>query len=60
MVLPRTIYGFARPRAPPPVRAFAGLPGILAESPYLIAKALDRAEQGMEFADALNLGAATR
>ena len=52
--LPRTIYGLARPRAPTPVRAFAGLPGILAESPHFIAKALDRAEQGMEFADALS------
>ncbi len=41
-------------------RAFAGLLGASLESPSLIAKALDRMENGMGFADALHLGTAAR
>lgn len=38
-------------------RAFAGLPQVTIENPSLLADALDRTEGGMDFADALHLGA---
>ena len=40
------------------LRAFAGLPQVRVENADLLAEALDRAEAGMDFADALHLGAA--
>jgi predicted nucleic acid-binding protein len=40
------------------LRAFAGLPGVTVENPTLLADALDRTDAGMDFADALHLGAA--
>ena len=40
------------------LRNFAGLPGVILEHPERTAEALDRAESGMDFADALHLGAA--
>ena len=42
------------------LRAFAGLPGFAFENPGRLAEALDRAEAGMDFADAPHLGAAAR
>ena len=42
------------------LRAFAGLPEVSVEKPALLAEALDRAENGMDFADALHLGASGR
>ena len=56
----RGAYGFSRIEVAAALRAFAGLPGVSVENPDLMAKALDRAEQGMDFADALHLGAAAR
>lgn len=56
----RSDYGFAREDVTTALRAFAGLPGVLVESPDLAAEALDRAEPGMEFADSLHLGAVAR
>ncbi len=56
----RSVYGFAGEEVAAALRAFGGLPGVSAESPGLLAAALDRAEQGMDFADALHLGAAAR
>ncbi len=56
----RSVYGFSSAEVAQALRAFAGLPGVSAESPTLIAEALDRAERGMDFADALHLGAAAR
>ena len=56
----RGAYGFSRIEVAAALRAFAGLPGVSVENPDLIAQALDRAEQGMDFADALHLGAAAR
>lgn len=38
------------------LRAFGGLPGVTIEDAALVAEALDRAENGMNFADALHLG----
>ena len=56
----RSVYGFEGKRVAAALRAFAGLPGFSTESPALLAEALDRAERGMDFADALHLGAAAR
>ena len=56
----RGVYGFAREEVAEALRAFSGLPGVSVESPALLAEALDRAEKGMDFADALHLAAAAR
>ena len=56
----RSAYGFAGTQVAQAIRDFAGLPGVSVESPTLLAEALVRAEQGMDFADALHLGAASR
>ena len=54
----RSVYGFAAKEVAAALRAFAGLPGVSVENPSLLAGALARAEAGMDFADALHLGAA--
>lgn len=54
----RSVYGHAGPQVASALRAFAGLPGVSVEAPERLATALDRAEAGMDFADALHLGAA--
>jgi predicted nucleic-acid-binding protein len=51
-------YGFTAARLVRALRDFAGLPGVALEDPQLAARALDWAEQGLDFADALHLGAA--
>ena len=56
----RSVYGFAGREVAAALRAFSSLPGILPENPSLLAEALDHAEKGMDFADALHLGAAAR
>ena len=54
----RSVYGFGSGEVVAALRAFAGLPTVLVESPVLLAEALERADLGMDFADALHLGAA--
>jgi predicted nucleic-acid-binding protein len=54
----RSGYGFATERIVQALRDFAGLPGVTLEDPLLVARALDWAEQGLDFADALHLGRA--
>ena len=54
----RSGYGFPTARLLRALRDFAGLPGVTLEDPRLAAMALDWAEQGLDFADALHLGAA--
>ena len=54
----RSVYGFSGNDVALALRAFAGLPAIEVESPALLAEVLDRMEKGMDFADALHLGAA--
>ncbi len=56
----RSVYGCAPEDVAAALRAFVGLPGVAVENPSLLAEALDRAEVGMDFADALHLGAAAR
>lgn len=53
----RSVYGFAGEEVAVALRAFSGLPSVAVEDPALLAVALDRAEKGMDFADALHLGA---
>ena len=54
----RSVYGFDRREVMAALRGFAGLPGVSVEAPSLLAEALAHAEAGMDFADALHLGAA--
>ncbi len=54
----RGVYGLASKQIIPALRAFAGLPGVSVEDAGLVARALDWAEAGMDFADALHLAAA--
>ena len=56
----RSVYGFSAIEVAQALRDFAGLPGVSVENPLLLAEALLRAEQGMDFADALHLGAAAQ
>lgn len=53
----RSRYGFRRAESAAALRAFAGLPRVTAEDPARVEKALDWAERGMDFADALHLAA---
>ena len=55
----RGVYELPPERIIPALRALAGLPGVSVEDAALVAKALDWAETGMDFADALHLAAAT-
>lgn len=52
----RSAYGYAVKDGVNALRAFGGLPGVTVEDAGLVAEALDRAESGMDFADALLLG----
>ncbi len=54
----RSVYGLSGEDVAAALKAFSGLPGVTVESPSLLREALDRAEKGMDFADALHLGAA--
>ena len=54
----RSVYGFGSQEVVAALRAFAGLPTVSVESPVLLAEALERVDLGMDFADALHLGAA--
>ena len=56
----RSVYGFTAPEVAVALRALAGLPGVAVENPVLLGQALDRTARGMDFADALHLGAAAR
>ncbi len=54
----RSVYGFFADEVAAALRAFSGLPGVSVENPALLLEALDLTERGMDFADALHLGAA--
>ena len=54
----RSVYGFARKDVTGALRAFAGLRTVELEDPDRVIRALDNADKGMDFADALHLGAA--
>jgi predicted nucleic acid-binding protein len=54
----RSAYSFDSAQVCAALRAFAGLPRVSLEDPALVATALDRTAQGLDFADALHLGRA--
>lgn len=56
----RSAYGFARVDVLGALQAFAGLPNVTLENPDLVINALGWASGGMDFADALHLGAAAQ
>jgi predicted nucleic-acid-binding protein len=52
----RSTYGYRPADVARALRAFAGLPTVTIEDAPIVAAALDLAEKGMDFADALHLG----
>jgi len=52
----RSVYGYSSADVARALRAFGGLPTVTIEDGDIVAEALDRAENGMDFADALHLG----
>ena len=54
----RGVYDLPSEQIIPALRALAGLPGVSIEDAELVAKAMDWAEAGMDFADALHLATA--
>lgn len=54
----RSLYGYSPHGVTSALRAFFGIPTVSVENPELMAQALDLAEQGFDFADALHLAAA--
>jgi predicted nucleic-acid-binding protein len=54
----RRLYGFGPSQTAAAFRELAGLPGVTLEAPGVVAQALDWMQGGMDFADALHLGAA--
>ena len=54
----RGVYDLPSKQIIPALRFFAGLPDVSVEDAGLVAKAMDWAEAGMDFADALHLAAA--
>jgi predicted nucleic acid-binding protein len=54
----RSVYHYTPARIAVALRQFAGLPRVALENAALAAQALDWVERGMDFADALYLGAA--
>ena len=55
----RSAYGFRPADVARALRAFAGLPTVTVEDGTAVAAALDLAEKGMDFADALHIGRTT-
>lgn len=55
----RSAYGFDAKRVCKALRGFGGLPNIVLEDSGLIAFALDRMDDGLDFADSLHLGRAS-
>ncbi|QND49654.1 type II toxin-antitoxin system VapC family toxin [Rhizobium lusitanum] len=52
----RSAYGFRPTDVAGALRAFGGLPTVTVEDAALVAAALELAEKGLDFADALHLG----
>lgn len=52
----RSAYGYSSAEVARALRAFGGLPTVTIEDGDIVAEGLDRAENGMDFADALHLG----
>ena len=54
----RGVYAMPASKVIPTLRALAGLPSVSVEDASMVARAMDWAEEGMDFADALHLAAA--
>src|SRR5687768_230274 len=54
----RSVYGYSATEVCEALRAFAGLPRVSVEDLAIVVRALDLAESGVGFADALHLAAA--
>ncbi len=54
----RSVYEMPQDRVISAIRGLAGLPGVTIEDAEMVATALDWAEAGMDFADAVHLAAA--
>jgi predicted nucleic-acid-binding protein len=54
----RSAYRLPAPDIASALRAFGGLPTVSFDDALMVAEALDRAERGMDFADALHFGKA--
>ena len=54
----RGVYGFAPPQVIAALRGFVGLEHVVVDNPATAAIALDWAERGLDFADALHLAVA--
>jgi predicted nucleic acid-binding protein len=54
----RSAYDFPKNPVIAALRAFAGLPRVKLEAPHHAARAMDRADAGMDFADALHQASA--
>jgi len=55
----RSAYALPTPDIARALRAFGGLPSVTFDDALTVAEALDRAERGIDFADALHLGKAS-
>ena len=55
----RSVYGHSTGQIVVALRAFAGLPNVTIESAGVVSQALDWAERGIEYADALHVAKAT-
>lgn len=55
----RSVFGFRPAEIAKALRRFAGLPTVEVEAPALVARAIDLAVKGMDFADALHILRAT-
>ena len=54
----RAVFGFSAAQVLSALRGFAGLPTVRLEAAGAVAQAIDWAERGLDFADALHLAAA--
>ena len=54
----RAVYHLPSDQVIPALRGLAGLPGVCLEDAALVARAMDWADTGLDFADALHLAAA--
>ena len=55
----RSAYQLPAPDIARALRAFGGLPSVTFDDSLMVAEALDRAERGVDFADALHFGKAS-
>lgn len=55
----RSVYNFSRQEVIGALQAFLGLPGVITDNATVLVRAIDYADRGMDFTDALHLSAAS-